>query len=416
MKAKIIILGKVRTEAEGSDTFEEILKKTFDPVLMQENGIEYFSTLKEATAAIGKAFSDSDTIMFFSVLSKYAETKEILCKALGLQLTVDERLLAGALKTASEKEQESLDFNVCHAGVVSGGDIFALSDCLYSGFAAKRGRQTVMLLPLEESRAYAVLGNFVIPYMNEKLSSSLSAAPLQYYYAEKLSAASAREKVKIAIAGTKPAVVFKKYVASSEGLSDRILLVNKTENRGSMPPNEYVVNLSITAAELMGVPYGIAMSNAYYSGDDANGVKTVYIAVTNEVETTVREISSFYGESTGEFIFRCCSEQCKLLTEIIDADAGLIKKESPVIDKQKSGDKYKALIAVLVAVILFVCAAGGYYFRAHSYSLKNWAQSYLPFLYSEQEETKSSEQTFPSGTSNERTSDNSERSDADESN
>jgi len=377
MKARIIILGRV--PGLEPDTFGDILKKTFSGVLADQSPVEHFAALKDATASIGRAFTDSDTIMFFSTLPKYAETKEILCKALGLELTVDEDILSGALKTASQKEQEA--------------------DYLYAGFAAKRGRQTVMLLPLDESRATVMLGTLVIPYMNERLGAGLKTEPLQYYYGEKLLACVKREKIKIAIAGTKPAEIFMKYVGFSDELSKRVLYVNKAENRGNMPPNEYVVNLSITAAEFMGVPYGIAISNAYYSGDDPSGVKTVYITVTNDAETTVREIRSFYGENTGEFLFRCCSEQCRLLTEIIDTDAGLIKKEEPENKKNSGGGKYKALIAVLAALILLVCGAGGYYFHSHSYTLKDWAQSYLSFLPSSEKDSESSSSSPESSSS-----------------
>ncbi|MBQ7637842.1 MAG: hypothetical protein IJS90_02960 [Clostridia bacterium] len=389
MKATLMILGT--TASEQTATFEEILKKTFGPVMKKDGTVDYFPTLKEATGAIGKAFSDSDTILFFSDIHKYAETKEILCKALGLELTVDEALLSGALRSSSDEQQEELSFNVCHAGVAAGGDVFSLTDCLYSGFAVKRGRQTVMLLPFEESRTTALVGNLVIPYMNERMGTELSSAALQYFYGEKLWASVKREKIKIAIAGTRASEIFMKYVSFSRELTNRILLVNKAENRGNMPPNEYVVNLSITAAEFMGVPYGIAMSNAYYSGDDPSSVKTVYITVTNDAETTVREIRSFYGESTGEFLFRCCSEQCRLLSEVIDADAGLIKREAPEEKKPARTGKYKALIAVLVALILLVCAGGGYYFHSHSYTLKNWVNSYLPFLSASEESGSSAD-------------------------
>lgn len=379
MKARIFLLGG--NAAEQDQNFDEILRRTFADVLTDNDAIAHFTSLKDATVAIGKAFSDSDTVMFFADIARMAETKDILCKALGLKLTVNEELLSVALKTASAAEQEAAYFNVCHAGIAEGSQPFALKDALFAGFGCKRGRQVVVLLPYSGERTRVLLATQVIPYLNAERQVEISTVPLQFYYAEQLNIAARRENIRIALAGTKSAEVFMKYIAYAPELAGKILHASKAENRGTTAPNEYVVNLSITAAEFMGVPYGVAMSNAYYVGDDPNAPKTVYIAVTNDTETTVRELHSFYGESTGDFLFRCCGELCRLLARIIDADAGLTGNEK--IDKKaedkkkKKAKRYKRAIAVILALILLIGGGGYYYFYTNSYTLQDWANKYV---------------------------------------
>ncbi len=379
MKARIFIFGGEPQIADGC--FTEILKKTFLPVLTDNGAVEVFDSLKDATASIGKAFSDSDTLLFFAPAAKYAETKQILCKALGLELRVNEALLNDALPNADESEKDSPFFNVCHAGVVEQSQIFVLRDALYAGFACKRGKQTVIVLPLVGERTRVMLTSQVIPYINEVLDGDVSPAPLQFYYAEKLAESVEREKVKIAVSATKASEVFLRYLSFIPALAEQVMLAAKAEKRGGTPPNEYVVNLSITAAEFLGLPYGVAITNAYYVGDDPDAVKTVYVAVTNDAETTVRELKSFYGESTGDFLFRCCGELCRLLARIIDADAGLGEKviaDETTVRGKKKHKGAKIFIAVLLALILGCGAWGWYYFRQNNYTVKDWANRYLP--------------------------------------
>ena len=365
-------------DADDQDqSFDDILKRTFGNVLTDNGAVEYFSSLKDATVSIGRAFTDSDTVIFFSEPDHLAETMEILCRALGLKLIVDEPLLSTALTTAAQELQDSPYFNICHAGVAEGSQIFALKDALYSGFGCKRGRQTLVLLPLLGERTRILLYSLVIPFLNAESGESISTTPLQFYYAQQLAASAVREDIKIAVASTKPSEILTKYLSYVPELKDRVIVAGKAEERGAMPPNEYVINLSITASEFLGVPYGVAMSNAYYVGDDPAAEKTVYIAVTNENETRVHELHSFYGESTGDFLFRSCAELCRLLTHIIDADAG---RTPDTAAQKKAAGRYKGAIAAVLVLILLIAGAGCWYFHHNGYTLKQWTDRHLPFV------------------------------------
>ena len=110
----------------------------------------------------------------------------------------------------------------------------------------------------------------------------------------------------------------------------------------------------------------------------------MFIAVTNPTETTVRELRSFYGENTGDFLFRCCGELCRLLGRIIDNDAGMAEQnkltEAAREQERKQAKKYKAAIAAVLVLIMLITAAGGYYFHRNAYTVQNWLDRYMPFL------------------------------------
>ena len=66
--------------------------------------------------------------------------------------------------------------------------------------------------------------------------------------------------------------------------------------------------------------YPVAMSNAFYTGESPESEKIVYLAVTNERETAVREIHSFSDEDIPQFLARCSGDFCVFISDIIDND------------------------------------------------------------------------------------------------
>lgn len=377
MRTKLFILGV--NEDKRDHTFESILERTFQPVLAPEDGLQCYQSVRDATTEIGRAFTDSDSVFFFVEAGKYGDLKQVLCRAFGLELRVNEQLLLGAQKSAPELEEKDLHFSVAHAGLPERADVFVLSDSLYAGFAVRRGRQTLFLLPWERERTGVLLTNQVIPYLNARARAGLSPDPIRFYSVEALRDAMVRQDIKIAVAGTKTESLFRRFVSVNPELAQRVMTVRKTTPRGTTPPGEYMVNLSITAAEFMGLPYGVAISNAYYTGNDPAAPKTVYLAVTNDEETTLRKLTSFYGESTADFLFRCCRELCALLTQIINVDAGLVKKDEKA-EKDKLRRKKKRFKVAIVTVLVMLLALGGgtwYYFTSHNYSIQDWVQTYI---------------------------------------
>ncbi|MBQ6119102.1 MAG: hypothetical protein IJK98_07700, partial [Clostridia bacterium] len=175
----------------------------------------------------------------------------------------------------------------------------------------------------------------------------------------------------IAVAGTNTADFFTDYLSSEPTLADRIILSGKAEKRGSLSPADYVVNLSITAAEFYGTPYGVAISHAFYSGSDPSGEKLIYLAITNEYETSLREVRSLPGEEIPSLLSRCCGDLCTFISDIAGTDAG--NREVSRVNEKSLTSQYKVIIALVAALVAGLVLFAGLFFTLHGYTLKTWA-------------------------------------------
>ena len=376
MKARIFVLGLQQTESNR--LFDLMLQKTFASAFTAPDALEYHDSVKDAIPAIGRAFSDSDAVLFFAAGEIFAQVKSVLCRALGLKLVVDEALLETARNAAPEAAQAE-DFALRCAGIPADGVAFGLSDAQDTGFGVHKGRQTIVVLPATVDRTGIVLSQSVVPFLN-----GLYGAGLPAQYAEKIRAFALQDRLEatdtvVALADTKTTALIRSYLSDTPDLSQRFAAAAKGEQRGNTPPDEYAVNLSLTAAEFLGAPYGVAMTNAFYTGDDDMGERVVYLSVTSETENTVREVTSFYGESTQDLMNRCVGELCALLSQVMDIDAGVLQKTPLEPDRRKKGrGKFAVLLALLLAAIAAVCVYGYYFFSQNDYSLRDWLQTYLP--------------------------------------
>ena len=368
-------------QGENPVLFRAMLLATFAGVAEEED-LECFDSIREATGAIGDAFKSAQTILFFPAESVFGEVKGILCRALGLRVEADPALLAAA-EAADPASAGSESFTLCHAGVPAGAVPFAHADGLYSGFGIRKKDQTVIVLPMHTSRTGVMLAKRAIPYLNAAYGTAIPIEPAAYVYAYALEQRLRGTGITIAVSDTKTTPLFCRYIENAGDLQKMMPVAAKAEQRGALPPDEYVVNLSITAAEFLRAPYGVAMTNAYYTGEDPTGERVVYIAVTSPRENTVREILSYYGESTADFLLRCCGEACALVEQIVDAD-GLLTEEDELPaetpEPHPGYRRYRTVFSVMLALLAVLFAFGVYYFTDNDYTLKDWADTYVPMV------------------------------------
>ncbi len=391
MKIKVFIIG---SEPSGTVfSLEEQVRYIFSNFLAEKDGVEKFATVKDAINSISNAFADSQAVIFLVADDVFGYTKSTISKAFGFDLRVNESILQNALRTCNRKNSADGEFALCHAGVPDGARGFVLEDGLYAGFAAVSGEQTVIFLPAESERTQALFSLQVIPFINAKYRINADMDGLKRLRTKYLADICEKTDKRIAVSRTNTASFLMDYMAYSPQLQQFVKLSSRAEKRGALPPSDYVVNLSITAAELMGTPYGIAMSNAFYNGESSDGEKIVYMAVTNDSQTVVREIHSLNNEDIPAFLERCCADLCLFVAGIIEKDAGLVPVEKPA---DKSSKKAKGLIAALVCAIVLLASFCGYYFHANGYSLSDWFNTYFgQFFSSEYDETENQNEIIP---------------------
>lgn len=378
MKIRFFLLG---TENHSSASrFEEELRQIFAPCLTDDGDIQSFDTIRAATSDIAKAVSDSHALVFIADVGQYATTKKMLAKAFGFGLSCDGTLLEKAC-TAMGKDttEEDGDFAVSHAFVPKNAKTFVLADGLYTGFSVANGNQTIILLPLEKTRTSVLVSSQLVPYINAAYHTELSADCLKKYYGDRLFETLSAHNASLAVSGTNTAGFLKEYLSLDGREEGKVLISPLAEKRGNLQPVDYVVNLSITAGELLSCPYSAAISNAFYTGDSPESEKIVYLAVSDERETAVREIHSMPGEDIPSFLTRCCGDLCVFVCDVIADDevfrSDIKTRESAAVRRYKIA--IAAASAVLVALIVFIAV----YFTTHDYSIGTWYDNFMEWVF-----------------------------------
>lgn len=377
MKIRFFLLG---IEKHSScERFEAELKEIFAESLSDNGDVSSFGAMKDATAEIAKAVTEAHTLVFVADREQFGSVKQMLSKAFGFELMCDSTLLGRACEEFGKNtEEEDYDFSVAHAFIAANSRVFVLDDGLYAGFSVANGNQTIILLPYEKDRTSVLLTSQVIPYLNATYHISIDSGVLKKYYSEKLCETLKNNGTEIAVANTSTANFFKEYTASDEN-GDFIKFSPLSEKRGDMPPIDYVVNLSIVASEFLSCRYGVAISSAYYTGDSPDSEKIVYLAVSNERETSVREVHSFKGEDIPSFLTRCCGDLCVFIGDVLAGDT-LVEDDYSVREKA-AAKRYKIAISAVAAVILAITVFAFSYFYTHNYTLSQWAENFIEWVF-----------------------------------
>ena len=347
------------------------LRCIFADQLAAEDSVAGFVSLGDASDALRRAFADSHAILLLAEPSKYADTKKKLAASIGLPLHCDRTLYERSTEVARSLADDKSEFAVTHAYLPENARPFVSADWHYSGFAVTSGNQTVILMPLERGRTEVMLGASVIPLLNSSYRIHADMKSLRDYHARQLSAVCQANDVRIAVAGTNAADYFREYIASAAELADRVVFSEKAEKRGTLAPADYVVNLSITAAEFFGTSYGVAISNAFYAGNDPTAEKVIYLAITNEHETALREVKSVPGEDIPTLLARCCGDLCTFLSDIAGTDTK--KRLADEENKKSLISQYRRVIAIVAVIIVALAGFCFVYFRMHGYTLQTWA-------------------------------------------
>lgn len=378
MKVRFFLLGTENYGASQRLALE--LKQLFSEHITDDGDVMHASSVKDASADIAKAVSDSHALVFISDVKQYAATKLMLAKAFGFEMTADTALLEKACKALDKNpEDEDYEYSVSHAYVGKNSKIFVLGDGLYAGFSVANGNQTIIILPYEKDRTSVLISSQVIPYINATYNTSVSTESLKKYNAQRLYDILDGHNTEVAVAGTNTATFLKEYLSVDERLEGKLHISPIAEKRGNLQPVDYVVNLSITASEFLDCRYSVAISNAFYTGDSPESEKIVYIAVSNERETAVREIHSFEGEEISGFLSRCCGDLCAFISDIIDGDDGfdndMKTRENAAVKRYKIA--IGAVAAVIVAIIVFTVA----YFGANGYTFGTWYENFMEWVF-----------------------------------
>lgn len=332
-----------------------VLRFILNGYLPKGKEIAYYESVTEALPEFSTRFQGTHTVLLLADTSDYAHIKSLLAKALHLQLRSAPEIAKNTRNTIGDFLSGS-DEMIAHCAVPADKKVFCLGDGLYAGFAVTAGQQNLILLPHDKDRTVTLLNQQVIPYINEFYGCSIPTDASRRYYANELCSLLCEHDEKMGVSGTKTAVFIRNTAATVPNLLPMLRFTPSAEAKGNLHPVEYAANLSIAACELEGNPYGAAMTNAFYTGAEATieTEKCVYLAITDDNDTSVREVHSFNGEEIGDFLNRCTEELFKFALEKVSA---MHTEQSEEQDETKTNSHISGGKKVLLAVIAVLAVA-----------------------------------------------------------
>ena len=350
----------------------------------QVNPFRTFRETKNFFGEMGKAFNRADVIVAAADEKAFLEQKWNLLKALGLKSEI-----CPAVQDVMRESATVPDASMkAHALMPKEGALFLSADGLYSGFAVRSGKQTLLFLPLSESRTESIVTDGVRLYFEarakeaaaaqapSKSEQTAPAAPVELpdnnlRFAE-TALLLADNEMAVAFARTETSVYLQNGMRNNPSCGDSFVPTEAVaDSRESV--TERVACLAESARQEIGTTLGAAISNIYSLG--GNDGMFIHVALADRKTAHVRKITGGPELSAADLVVLATDELFSMVQSYLQGepfppeDAELIPAElfaetpETLADnqKRKRGTALKLALCVLIAIVL--CVLIGFYFK-----------------------------------------------------
>lgn len=352
----------------------------------EDVNFEEFTSLKELFGELSKAVKEKEFIVVAVSSEIYNKTKLKLMAALSLK-SEKNAIVAGRLSELSLDEQayeRNVSFPV-------GAALFASDDGINSGFAVKKGKQHVVLLPLDEQRTDAVVKKGLVPYVT---SGYVAPAPVAEEKEEAKPEEQPEEKampitdsekqvalrtlnilkesdIKIAVNGNANSEVLKQFGADFDGFDEYFTFTPHIEDRGDYNVTDYTAQMARSAKGLSNADLGACISDIF----TAEETDYICISVATDKSALVRKLYKEADETDDEFIVGAAEELFALISEKTSGNTAvgieITQEEAPGKEKKKLKKSSKILIAVACVIVAAALAVGGLFFIKYDKARKD---------------------------------------------
>lgn len=339
-----------------------------------------YTSLKDMFGGLSKALKDSDFIVIAVDSSIYNSTKLKLMTALSLKKEQNEAILKKLSKLdLDESAQEK------NAAMPEGATVFVSVDGVNSGFAVKKGSQTIVMIPFDDQRLDSVLKRGLVPYItNGGRLTSVSEPEAAPTYEEKeeitsqtTSEISEQEKdiaahtlnilkesdVKIAVNGNTNATVMREFAVGLDDFDEYFTFTPHIEDRGDYNVTDYTAQMARSAKDLSSATLGACISDIFTTND---GCDYICISVATDKSALVRKLYKEEGEDDAHLIRIACEEIFALIGEKAMGNNSvgieIAQDEAPKADKKLSKKAKKAIISVIAIILVAAITVGSVYF------------------------------------------------------
>ena len=339
-----------------------------------------YTSLKEMFGGLSKALKSSDFIVIAVDSSIYNSTKLKLMTALSLKKEQNEAVLKKLSKLElDESAQEK------NAAMPEGATVFVSVDGINSGFAVKKGSQTIVMIPFDDQRLDSVLKRGLVPYITNggrlNSASEPEAAPTheekEEITSETTSEISEQEMdiaahtlnilkesdIKVAVNGNTNATVMREFAVGLDDFDEYFTFTPHIEDRGDYNVTDYTAQMARSAKALSSATLGACISDIFTTND---GCDYICISVATDKSALVRKLYKEDGEDDAHLIRIACEEVFALIGEKAMGNNSvgieIAQDEAPKADKKLSKKTKKAIISVIAIILVAAITVGSVYF------------------------------------------------------
>ncbi len=339
-----------------------------------------YTSLKDMFGGLSKALKSSNFIVIAVDSSIYNSTKLKLMTALSLKKEQNEAVLKKLSKLElDESAQEK------NAAMPEGATVFVSVDGINSGFAVKKGSQTIVMIPFDDQRLDSVLKRGLVPYITNggrlNSASEPEAAPTheekEEITSETTSEISEKEMdiaahtlnilkesdVKVAVNGNTNATVMREFAVGLDDFDEYFTFTPHIEDRGDYNVTDYTAQMARSAKALSSATLGACISDIFTTND---GCDYICISVATDKSALVRKLYKEDGEDDAHLIRIACEEVFALIGEKAMGNNSvgieIAQDEAPKADKKLSKKAKKAIISVIAIILVAAITVGSVYF------------------------------------------------------
>ena len=339
-----------------------------------------YTSLKEMFGGLSKALKSSDFIVIAVDSSIYNSTKLKLMTALSLKKEQNEAVLKKLSKLElDESAQEK------NAAMPEGATVFVSVDGINSGFAVKKGSQTIVMIPFDDQRLDSVLKRGLVPYITNggrlNSASEPEAAPTheekEEITSETTSEISEQEMdiaahtlnilkesdIKVAVNGNTNATVMREFAVGLDDFDEYFTFTPHIEDRGDYNVTDYTAQMARSAKALSSATLGACISDIFTTND---GCDYICISVATDKSALVRKLYKEDGEDDAHLIRIACEEVFALIGEKAMGNNSvgieIAQDEAPKADKKLSKKAKKAIISAIAIILVAAITVGSVYF------------------------------------------------------
>lgn len=339
-----------------------------------------YTSLKDMFGGLSKALKSSDFIVIAVDSSIYNSTKLKLMTALSLKKEQNEAVLKKFSKLElDESAQEK------NAAMPEGATVFVSVDGINSGFAVKKGSQTIVMIPFDDQRLDSVLKRGLVPYItnggrlnsasepeaastHEEKEEITSETPSEISEQEMDIAAHTlnilkESDVKVAVNGNTNATVMREFAVGLDDFDEYFTFTPHIEDRGDYNVTDYTAQMARSAKALSSATLGACISDIFTTND---GCDYICISVATDKSALVRKLYKEEGEDDAHLIRIACEEVFALIGEKAMGNNSvgieIAQDEAPKADKKLSKKAKKAIISVIAIILVAAITIGSVYF------------------------------------------------------